>query len=148
MSWLSKVTKFNFLPGEGNGRFYVFSDQFNKLIEDLKSVFPGSGQLSLAAGSSTSPGVAHTINAPMGDMLVTHGAVVPGASRTVTLTNSYVEADSIVMASIDGYGGTGNPVIGDITVSAGQVVIEIDNVASSGNLSANFTVNFIVFNRI
>ena len=147
MAWLDKVTKANFLPGKDNSRFYVFSKQFNDLVNDLKSIFPTNGNLSLAAGSSTTPGTAHTINAPLGDMLVTHGAVVPGASQTVTLTNSVIAADSIVMASISGYGGLGNPVVGDITCSAGSCVIEIDNVATSGNLSANFIVNFVVFNR-
>jgi hypothetical protein len=42
---LKKVTKFNFKPSKDNGRFLVYSKQFNELIDDLTD---GSGDLAVA----------------------------------------------------------------------------------------------------
>lgn len=42
MSVFEKVSNVNFLPKIDNGRFYVFSAQFNKIVEKLNTVFPSS----------------------------------------------------------------------------------------------------------
>ncbi len=42
MSWLDKINASNFLPKEGNGRFQVYSKQFNDIVDDLKALFPSA----------------------------------------------------------------------------------------------------------
>lgn len=73
---LKKVTKFNFKPSKDNGRFLVYSKQFNELIDDLTD---GSGDLAVADVAAS------------GDLTVTgtstlNGNAVVGNATTDTLT--------------------------------------------------------------
>jgi hypothetical protein len=48
-----KITKFNFKPSEGDGRFRVYAKQFNELVDDVKSVLDGFGTLVLTQLTAT-----------------------------------------------------------------------------------------------
>lgn len=73
---LKKVTKTNFRPSKDNGKFLVYSKQFNELIDDLTD---GTGDLAIADAAVS------------GDLTVTgaatlNGDTVVGDATTDTLT--------------------------------------------------------------
>ena len=150
--------------------FPVNSKKFNDLITALKEVFTSfgviktnsieeltaangvlvdgvtlkDGGIKLASSYSSTPGATHTINKPAGRCVVAHGATAGLATLTVTITNSFVAADSIVVASISEYGGLGKPVVADVSPADGSLVVEIYNAHASEALSANFVLNFAI----
>lgn len=123
-----------------------------------KAIFGGTtlniaGISTLTGGINTGSGAqigsdSPTINKPSGTITTAVTATTPQNSKTVTLTNSLIVATSKVFVSISGYGGTGLPVIYQVTPGTGSVVILILNTADTGgaNLSAAMDLNFVVFN--
>lgn len=147
-----KETNRNEVPGQGMDKnIFVKAGDFNPLVDEHNTIYtkanttiPETGKIALTVGTSTSASDAHTINAPAGTCLVSHGGVAALATRTVTITNSYAKAASVVMASIADYGGNGSPLVKEVTPAAGSIVIEIYNAHASAALSANFNLSFAI----
>lgn len=89
-----------------------------------------------------------TISKPSGIITTATTATVPQAYKTVVLTNTYVSATSKVFVSIGGYGGTGIPVVAQVTNTANTCTILILNAVDTGgaNLSAAMDLCFFVVN--
>lgn len=111
-------------------------DTLNDLVTDGVVVDSGS-----QVGSNTP-----TINKPSGTITVGSVATAGLASRTVTLTNSLITADSKVFVSLGDYGGTGTPIVQKVTPSLGSVAIVIYNAHATVALSAAFDLDFFVVN--
>ena len=88
------------------------------------------------------------INAISGTITTAVTATVPRAVKTITLTNNKILASSKVFCQVGDYGGTGVPIIYQVTPGAGSCVILVLNNAETGgsNLSAAFDIDFFVVN--
>lgn len=149
MAVLNKVVKDNFTsPIKGETPFPVYSIEYNKAVDQVNTnttdISASKAGAVLTKGTSLTPSDAHTINAPAGTCIVTHGATAGLATRTVTITNSFATATSVVMASIADYGGNGSPVVKEVSPAAGSIVIEIYNAHATVALSANFALSFAI----
>ena len=111
----------------------------------IDGVLLKDGGISVSSGSQTGSDTP-TINEPSGTIITAVTATAAAAYKTVTLTNSFITATSKVFVSIGGYGGTGTPLLAEVTPAAGSVVIEIYNVHASVALSAAFDIDFLVIN--
>lgn len=117
-----------------------------------KAVFAGTtitATTGFKAGSGTQIGSdTPSINTPSGIITTAVTATVPQAYKTVTLTNTLVTATSKCFVSIGGYGGTGIPVVAQVTTSANTVTILILNAEDTGgsNLSAAMDLYFFIVN--
>lgn len=149
MAVLNKVVKDNFTsPIKGETPFPVYSIEYNKAVDQVNTnttdISASKAGAVLTKGTSLTPSDAHTINAPAGTCIVTHGATAGLATRTVTITNSFATASSVVMASIADYGGNGSPIVKEVSPAAGSIVIEIYNAHATEALSANFELSFAI----
>ncbi len=70
-----------------------------------------------------------------------------GVSATaMTVTASAVLSSAVpVVCAVNGYSGTGQPIVTNITPGTGQVSFQITNIASSGSLNATVPVACVVF---
>lgn len=141
----------NVAPGGGVlQNTMVKAGDFNPLVDDVAALetltapLKSNGAILMTTSTSTTPSTAHTLNTPVGSCIVSHGATAALATRTVTITNTLVTANSIVLASINTYGGTGTPLVGDVTPSANTITVEIYNAHASAALSANFGLVFAI----
>lgn len=133
----------------------VVSNDINPIVDDLTSIDARAtvleaGTFSLAtltvtSGSQTGSDTP-TINASSGTIITAVTATAGLAVKTVTLTNSKITAASKVFVSIGDYGGTGVPILHQVTPAAGSVVIKIYNAHASVALSAAFDIDFLVIN--
>lgn len=149
MAVLNKVVKDNFTsPNKGETPFPVYSAEYNKAVEQINTnttdISTSKAGAVLTKRVSLTPSDAHTINAPAGTCIVTHGSTAGLGTRTVTITNSFATASSVVMASIADYGGNGSPVVKEVSPAAGSIVIEIYNAHATIALSANFGLSFAI----
>lgn len=149
MAVLNKVVKDNFTsPIKGETPFPIYSIEYNKAVDQVNTnttdISASKAGAVLTKGTSLTPSDAHTINAPAGTCIVTHGATAGLATRTVTITNSFATASSVVMASIADYGGNGSPIVKEVSPAAGSIVIEIYNAHATEALSANFELSFAI----
>lgn len=83
-----KITKFNFKPSKDNGRFLVYSKQFNELVDDIKAIFTSDTTLEIATVTAT------TVNATTAnlDSVVTDSveiATEPGTPNTGVTAVTY-----------------------------------------------------------
>lgn len=121
----------------------VLSSKIDEIIDAVNVI--GTDGLTVDSGvqvGSNTP----TINAPSGTITVGSVATAGLASRTVTLTNSFITADSKVFVSLGDYGGTGTPIVQKVTPAAGSVAIVIYNAHATVALSAAFDLDFFVVN--
>ena len=117
-----------------------------KIVEIIDTInLVGTDGLVVASGSQVGSNTP-TINQPSGTITVGSVATAGLASRTVTLTNSFITADSKVFVSLGDYGGTGTPIVQKVTPTAGSVAIVIYNAHASVALSAAFDLDFFVVN--
>jgi hypothetical protein len=91
-NWIDKVTSANFLPSKDNGRFYVFSKQFNALVDSINTLL-GRGTVTQATSITT--GV--TLNARAGVVTTVASALAANADAAFVVTNSYVKSDSVIV---------------------------------------------------
>jgi hypothetical protein len=96
----------------------------------------------------TSITTAVTLNNPSG-VITTVSSTLAGVTATsFTLTNSFITASSIVVASIANYGGTyvtnGIPIVNISGITAGSCSIELVNVHASNSLSGILKITFLV----
>ncbi len=121
----------------------VLSSKIDEII-DVVNALETEGTV-VASGSQVGSNTP-TINQPSGTITVGSVATAAGETRTVTLTNSFITADSKVFVSLGDYGGTGRPIVYQVTPAAGEVAIVILNVHSAAALSAAFDLDFFVVN--
>lgn len=121
----------------------VLSPKIDEIIETINLI--GTDGLVVASGSQVGSNTP-TINQPSGTITVGSVATLALASRTVTLTNSFITADSKVFVSLGDYGGTGVPIVQKVTPALGTVAIVIYNAHATIALSAAFDLDFFVVN--
>ncbi len=112
---------------------------------DVTGLTTLTGGIATASGSQVGSNTP-TINQPSGTITVGSVATAGLATRTITLTNSYITANSKVFVSLGDYGGTGIPLVYQVTPAAGSVAIVIYNAHASVALSAAFDLDFFVVN--
>lgn len=112
---------------------------FNRPVR-VKSLYVQS------AGTATASSGAATLNKKAGTITTEALTTAQNALYTLTLTNSEVAADSIVMASVtDGTNTQGTPMVVRVTPSAGSLVITVANKhASSQALNGTLKINYLV----
>lgn len=144
MALLDKITKTNFYK-LFKGPFYpVYDGWYNALVDRVNSLMPSDGVAKMTAVLNTTPGTSATVNAPVGSVIMTHGSLAGLASANFTLTNSYITANSIVNVQLAGYGGTGTPIVQQVTRSDGSMTITVYNAHATVALSANFYLLFTI----
>ena len=84
-NWIDKVTKANFLPGKDNSRFYVFSKQFNALVDKVNTLL-GRGTVTQATSITT----AVTLNKRSGIVTTVSSTLAANAEAEFTVNNSFV----------------------------------------------------------
>jgi len=136
-NWIDKVTSANFLPSKDNGRFYVFSKQFNALVDKVNTLL-GRGTVTQATSITT--GV--TLNARAGVVTTVASTLVANADAAFVVTNSYVKSDSvIVLTCLNTGAGIATAQVSAVADGSFTVLL-----ANSGNAAFNSTigVHFLV----
>lgn len=117
MATAKKVTEDNFQPGTGDGRFVVYSKQFNKLVDVVNELEPSDGNLVAGTISESTAGAGVTVDGVLlkdGYIVDSQGtantgvtAVTYGGGKdfvtvlTVAVTDAVDVADNAALA--DGY---------------------------------------------
>ena len=105
-------------------------------------------KIDISTGTATASSGAATLNGQMGTVTTESLTTAAGAEYTLTLTNSSIKATSIVLASAGlGTATAGVPGIGGVTVSAGQAVITVTNLAAAAAFDGTLKINFLVLNQ-
>ena len=103
----------------------------------------------VTTGTATSTAGAATINAQTGVITTEALTTAAAATYTMTLTNSYIKAGSVVQVSLGkGTATAGFPVVTWVTTSASTATIIIQNVAAAAALNGTITIAFNVLNVI
>jgi len=136
-NWIDKVTKANFLPGKDNSRFYVFSKQFNALVDKINTLLDRG---TVTQATSITTGV--TLNQRSGVITTVSSTLAADADAAFVVTNSYVKSDSvIVLTCLNTGAGIATAQISAIADGSFTVLL-----ANSGNAAFNSTigVHFLV----
>lgn len=86
MATAKKVTESNHLPGTGDGRFIVYSKQFNKLVDVVNEIEPSDGSLVAGTISENVAGAGVTID----------GALIKDGGFTGEIITDSVTSESAV----------------------------------------------------
>ena len=121
----------------------VYYTKIKEIIDAINAI--DTDGLDVASGSQVGSNTP-TINQPSGTITVGSVATAGLGTRTITLTNSFITADSKVFVSLGDYGGTGIPLVYQVTPASGSVAIVIYNAHASVALSAAFDLDFFVVN--
>lgn len=112
---------------------------FNELIAD-EGVSVGASTATAAAGAAT-------LNEPSGVVTSEALTTAAGAVYTLTLTNSHIDSDSVVLPSVaNGTSDEGSPAIGRVQVAAGSAIIVVHNLHATEALNGTIKVSFVVIN--
>lgn len=173
MGYFDSINKLNFLPTKENGRFKVRSAQFNALVDKLNATFLSAtslkadtisestaangvavdgvtlkdGGVVLAKGTVTqltsiSTGV--TVNAPAGVITTVSSTLAAGANATFIVTNSFVNADSVIQLTVDDSVSAGIAVLNVETVGAGVFSVTVKNIDGAAAFDDVLKVHFVV----
>jgi hypothetical protein len=85
-----------------------------------------------------------TINSSAGVITTVSSTLASNTSASFTVNNSKVDANSVVLANVSNYSGTGNPVLHIHSVSAGSFQIVLRNVSDSAAFNAALNISFVV----
>lgn len=91
MATAKKVTKTNHLPGTGDGRFRVYSEQFNALVDVVNEIEPADGTLSADVISEETAAAGVTVDGVLikdGGITLAAGA---GIAKSATVTEYTVD---------------------------------------------------------
>ncbi len=104
---------------------------------------------SLGSGTATATAGAATLNNRFGRVTSEALTTAQNGVYTLTITNSAVAADDIVMASVaNGTNTQGTPTVTRVQPAAGSLVILISNLhASAQALNGTIVVSFAAFGR-
>ena len=107
-----------------------------------KAFAPGA-QLRHEQGSGTDASQAVTIHETSGVITSSTTNLAADTTETITLTNRFISADSIVLATVGG-GGAGQVVLSAVDPAEGSATFEVRNVNASAACDAAYTISFIV----
>lgn len=101
--------------------------------------------MDVATGTATSTANAATINAQTGMITTEALTTAAGATYTMTLTNSYISASSIVLVTVGkGTDTAGMPTVAFVTPAAGSAVIILQNIHAANALNGTIKIGFKV----
>lgn len=104
-------------------------------IVDMARVKPGFG---IATGNTV------TINNASGIVTTASLTTAAGATQAITVNSTKIQAADAVLATVSPNGSTGTPVVANVTVTAGQAVVLLQNIHASVALNAAVKVMFLV----
>jgi hypothetical protein len=136
-NWIDKVTSANFLPSKDNGRFYVFSKQFNALVDKVNTLL-GRGTVTQATSITT----AVTLNKRSGIVTTVSSTLAANAEAEFTVNNSFVESDSVIILT-GLYNGDSHVSLNVKSVADGSFVVVLTN-SGGAALNATVGVQFLV----
>lgn len=103
------------------------------------------GGISPESGTATATAGAATLNRVSGKITTEALSTAAGATYTLTITNSRIEASDIAFASIaNGTGTAGTPVVTRVTAAANSLVIIIQNIHSANAFNGTMVISFYV----
>lgn len=118
----------------------------NVMVNTAVNTMAAASQIILDKGTGTESSHAVTINKQSGVITTTSLTTAGGATETITLTNSEVAANSVVLASIgNGTNTATNAYSVSVTVTLHTVVFVITNLTAATALNGTLVVNFAVF---
>lgn len=85
-----------------------------------------------------------TLSKPIGIITTVSSTLGADTSATFSVTNTYCDATSVVVANVVDYGGTGYPVVNIDNVAAGSFDIIIRNVDASNALNDVIKICFVI----
>lgn len=101
---------------------------------------------SLGSGTATATAGAATLANRFGKVTSEALTTAAGATYTLTVTNTAMSAEDIVMASVAyGTATAGSPVVTRVTPADGSVVIIVQNVHASAALDGTIVIAFAAF---
>lgn len=113
----------------------------------LANVNASGGQFAILSSFSGASPIAATIATGRMNLTITGlTTAVSTTSAAQTVTDALVTAASQVICQVNGYTGTGVPVVSGVTPAAGSFTFAISNVSTGAALNANVPVSCIVFN--
>lgn len=136
-NWIEKVTKANFLPGKENSRFFVFSKQFNALVDKVNTLLDRG---TVTQATSITTGV--TLNKRSGIVTTVSSTLAANAEAEFTVNNSFVESDSVIILT-GLYNGDSHVSLNVKSVADGSFVVVLAN-SGSAALNATVGVQFLV----
>lgn len=108
--------------------------------------------LNMPKASLTLSGTTHTINYPCGELTTAALTTAAGAATTITVNNSFVGTNSIVLCSYKTYSGTlvtnGIPLVRINNVVNGAFDLVISNEGAANALSGVIVAEFVVVNPV
>jgi hypothetical protein len=105
----------------------------------IGQLMPGMGTQS---GSNTP-----SFNNGAGIITTASLSTAAGGTQNITLTNTRVVAGDAVVATLDANGSTGQPVLANVTVTAGQIVFTIQNIHATVALNAAVKIYFLLLKQ-
>lgn len=138
-NWIDKVTSANFLPSKDNGRFYVFSKQYNALVDKVNTLL-GRGTVTQTGGANSTDAV--TLNKRAGVITTANATIAANDETEFTVNNSFVKSDSVIILT-GLYNGNSHVSLNVKSVADGSFIVVL---ANSGGVALNSTigVHFIV----
>lgn len=133
-------------PGDVN-------DAIREMMAQIASVIGpnGIGYIVGQGGTvtqATSKSTAVTLNKPTGQITTSNSALAAGATTAFSLSNSFVNANDLVMVNLVSAGGGAHGIL-DYTVKAGQVANGVVGIAitneTAGTLSEALVISYAVF---
>lgn len=106
----------------------------------------GVAGVAIEGGTVTGSSGTATLNRLAGVITTESLATAAGATFTETLTNNMIAAGDIVLAMVN-TAGTGTPTVCKVAVTAGQVVIVVQNIHASAPFNAALTISFVVIKQ-
>jgi hypothetical protein len=111
----------------------------------MSSDVSGNWRNILSYTTGTATGDTLEINALAGKITTDAETTGPNGTFTITLTNSFIEADDLVFVSITkGTDTTGAPILSDVLPGDGTCTIVIRNLTGNGSFNGTFIVSFLV----
>ncbi|MCZ3377437.1 hypothetical protein [Rhizobium sp. AG207R] len=87
-----------------------------------------------------------TLNKTSGKITTGALTTAAGGTHVLTLTNSKIAADEIVIVTVGkGTATTGTPTVADVTPAAGSVVITIQNIHASAAINGTLVIGYQIF---
>lgn len=98
------------------------------------------------AAQATSVTTGVTLNSPAGFISTFASGTIPtSGSVSFTVANSYVQANSLVLSSIDQYSGSGIPLPIITSVTEGSFVLNVKNLDATNAISTAVKVGYAIF---
>lgn len=100
------------------------------------------GQIVASKGTATATAGAATLHALAGVVTSESITTAAGATYTLTLTNSLINAGSVINANADKASSAGMPVVTSVTAGSGSATIIVQNVHASAAFNNAIKIHF------